>query len=124
VPSADAFADLEADLARFFTFMQNDLVARGIRSLIAESQLDSEFRSKFYCRVHDVRCAAVRHILDHGRALGQFRTDVDEFVVAHMIHGAFWYRFLSGSKRACNAAYARDVVELLRRGLEVPRKRK
>ncbi len=121
VPSADAFADLEADLARYFAFMRNDLVAKGVRSLIAEAQLDDEFKDKFYDRVHDVRCSAVRRILDHGRALGQFRADIDEFVVAHVIHGAFWYRFLSGSERAYDDRYAREVVALLRQGLEVSR---
>jgi AcrR family transcriptional regulator len=118
VPSADAFADLEADLARFFAFMRNDLVAKGVRSLIAEAQLDPEFRAKLYDGVHHVRCEALRRILRHGCALGQFRRDLDEDVLAHVIHGAFWYRFLSGTRQLYDDGYARDVVALLRPGIE------
>jgi AcrR family transcriptional regulator len=121
VPSTDAFADLEADLARFFAFMRNDLVAKGVRSLIAEAQLDTEFRQKLYERVHRVRCEALRRVLRHGYALGQFRNDLDEDALAHLIHGAFWYRFLSGTKYQADDAYARDVVGLLRPGLELRR---
>ena len=114
VPSQDAFADLEADLTRFFAFMQNETVARGVRSLIAEAQFDFDFRAKFYERVHSVRCIALRRVLRHGVALGQFRSDFDEEVLTHIIHGAFWYRFLSGTKMPLDGAYARDVVGILR----------
>lgn len=119
VPSADAFADLEADLARFFAFMRNELVAKGVRSLIAEAQLDADFRSKMYERVHRVRCEALRRVLRHGYALGQFRPDLDEDALAHVIHGAFWYRFLSGTKYPYDDTYARTVVALLRPALEI-----
>lgn len=122
VPSSDAFADLEADLARFFAFMKNELVAKGVRSLIAEAQLDSEFRAKLYERVHGVRCEALRRVLRHGYELGQFRRDLDEDALAHVIHGAFWYRFLSGTKFPFDETYARNVVALLRPALELKRK--
>jgi AcrR family transcriptional regulator len=118
VPSADAFADLEADLAKFFAFMRNDLVSRGVRSLIAEAQLDADFRIKLYEGVHRVRCEALRRVFRHGVALGQFRNDLDEDALAHVIHGAFWYRFLSGTKFAFDDDYAQKVVQLLRPGLE------
>ena len=118
VASADAFADLEADLARFFAFMRNDLVAKGVRSLIAEAQLDPEFKQKLYENVHRVRCEALRRIFRHGYALGQFREDLDEDALAHIIHGAFWYRFLSGTKYPYDEEYARNIVAILRPGLE------
>lgn len=118
VASADAFADLEADLQRFFAFMRNDLVAKGVRSLIAEGQLDADFRRKLYENVHRVRCEALRRIFRHGYALGQFRQDLDEDALAHVIHGAFWYRFLSGTTFAYDDTYAGNVVALLRPGIE------
>jgi AcrR family transcriptional regulator len=118
VASADAFADLEADIARFFKFMSNELVAKGVRSLIAEAQLDPEFRTKLYERVHRIRCEALRRVFRHGFALGQFRPDVDTDTLAHMIHGAFWYRFLSGTKYQADDAYARNVVAIIRPGIE------
>lgn len=119
VPSADAFADLEADLSRFFAFMRNPLIAKGVRSLIAEAQLDPEFRQQLYERVHRVRCEALRRVFRHGYEMGQFRRDLDEDALAHVIHGAFWYRFLSGTKFACDDGYAKTIVALLRPGLEL-----
>ncbi len=118
VASADAFADLETDLTRFFAFMRNELVGKGVRSLIAEAQFDADFRSKLYNNVHRVRCEGLRRIFQHGRSLGQFRSDLDEDALAHVIHGAFWYRFLSGTKFPADDAYAKTVVALLRPGIE------
>ncbi|MEQ1649859.1 MAG: TetR/AcrR family transcriptional regulator [Hyphomicrobiaceae bacterium] len=118
VPSQDAFEDLEADLVRFFAFMQNDTISRGVRSLVAEALFDAEFRCKLYERVHAVRCTALRRVFRHGVELAQFRSDFDEDALAHMIHGAFWYRFLSGTKMPLDAAYARSVVSMLRPFLE------
>lgn len=118
LPSADAFADLEDDLARFFTVMQNPTVEKAIRSLIAEAQHDPLFRAKFYGTVWKVRCEAMRRVLHHGVAMGQIRDDLDMDAVAHVIHGAFWYRLLSGTRFAYDRAFARNVVALLRPGME------
>jgi AcrR family transcriptional regulator len=112
--SDDAFADLEQDLARFFAFMGNPAIAKGVRSLIVEAQLDDDFRQKLYDRVHRVRCEALRRAFRHGIDLGQIRSDLDFDSLAHLIHGAFWYRFLSGTACKPDAAYARDIVTLLR----------
>lgn len=117
--SQDAFADLEADLNRFFVFMSDELIAKGVRSLIAEAQLDEDFKKKLYANVHRVRCEALRRIFRHGYELGQFRSDLDEDALAHIIHGAFWYRFLSGTKYKYDKAYATTIVALLRPALEV-----
>ena len=117
LPSPDAFADLEDDLRRFYAIMRNDLIAKGMRSMIAEAQLDAEFREKFYDRVARVRCEALRRIFRHGVSIGQFRTDLDEETLAHVVHGAFWYRLLSGTKYAYDDDYAHKVVELLRSGM-------
>jgi AcrR family transcriptional regulator len=120
LPSADAFADLEDDLKRFYALMTNEMVAKGLRSLIAEAQWDNDFRAKFYAQVMRVRCEAIRRIFHHGQSLGQFRPDLDEDALAHLIHGAFWYRFLSGTQHKLDAAYAAAVVSLLRPGIEPP----
>jgi AcrR family transcriptional regulator len=119
IQSADAFADLEQDLVRFFEFMATPLVAKGVRSLIAEAQLDDGFRLRLYENVHRVRCEALRRAFRHGIALEQFRDDLDFDALAHMIHGAFWYRFLSGTVYKADPDYARQIVTLLRPGIEV-----
>lgn len=117
IASQDAFADLEHDLTRFFAFMSDPLVEKGVRSLIAEAQLDATFRRNLYDRVHRVRCEALRRVFRHGIALGQFRDDLDFDALAHVIHGAFWYRFLSGTTFKADPDYARNVVALLKSGI-------
>jgi AcrR family transcriptional regulator len=119
IQSDDAFADIEQDIARFFAVMNRPLIAKGMRSLIAEAQLDEEFRRKLYDNVHRVRCEALRRAFRHGIALGQMRDDIDFDALAHMIHGAFWYRFLSGTGFKADPAYARNIVALLRPGMAV-----
>lgn len=118
LPSPDAFADLEDDLKRFFAIMRNDLIAKGLRSMIAEAQLDAEFKDKFYARIARVRCEALRRIFRHGWAIGQFRDDIDADSLAHVIHGAFWYRLLSGTTHSYDDAYAHNIVQLLKPGIE------
>jgi AcrR family transcriptional regulator len=117
VPSPDAFADLEHDLARYFAFMRNALVVKGVRSLIAEAQFDDAFREKLYASVLRVRCDALRRVFRHGIALGQMRDDLDFEAVAHVIHGALWYRMLSGTTYAYDDDYAAKLVALLRPGM-------
>lgn len=117
LPSGDVFADLERDLSRYFTVLQHEMVSKGIRSLVAEAQLDDSFRAKFYDAVWRKRCEAVHAILRHGVALGQIRPDVDVETVAHVIHGASWYRMLSGTSRPFDVGYAQRVVALLRDGI-------
>lgn len=117
IQTADAFADLEHDISRFFAFMGDPLIAKGLRSLIAEAQHDEEFRRRMYEQVHRVRCEALRRAFRHGIALGQFRQDVDFDALAHVIHGTFWYRFLSGTVFKADPEYARNIVALLRPGI-------
>jgi AcrR family transcriptional regulator len=121
IQSNDAFADLEQDIARFFAFMTTPLIAKGVRSLIAEAQLDDDFRHRLYDNVHRVRCDALRRAFQHGVDLGQFRDDLDFDVLAHVIHGAFWYRFLSGTAFKADPPYAGSLVALLRPALANPR---
>jgi AcrR family transcriptional regulator len=114
LPSSDAFADLQDDLVRYFALMRNEMLSKGVRSLIAEAQLDNDFRTKLYANVLRVRCEALRRIFKHGVSIGQFRADLDEDALSHMIHGAFWYRFLSGTALAYDDDYAAKIVAFLR----------
>lgn len=124
LPSGDAFADLEDDLRAYFALLRQGLVGKGVRSLIAEAQLDAEFRARLYAAVWKVRCEGVHALLRHGQALGQIRADLDLTLTAHLIHGAAWYRLLSGSSMPLDDQYARDVVALLRPSLSAPRRAK
>jgi len=124
LPSGDVFTDLEADLIRYFALLRHEMVSKGVRSLVAEAQLDDAFRAKFYAAVWKVRCEAVHRILKHGVASGQIRGDVEVEAVAHLIHGASWYRMLSGTTRPFDDAFARTVVALPKSGLapQVPKR--
>jgi AcrR family transcriptional regulator len=121
IQSDDAFDDLEQDIGRFFAFMSTPLIAKGVRSLIAEAQLDDTFRRRLYENVHRVRCEALRRAFRHGIAKGQFRDDLDFDALAHLIHGAFWYRYLSGTDLKADPAYAHQIVAMLRPAIALPR---
>lgn len=113
-PSGDAFADLESLLRRFFNATRIPAVGRTVRSLIAEAQLDPEFRKKFYGLFVSTRRSMMRQVLETGLASGQFRRDVDIELVLDIIYGAFWYRLLSGTADAIDDAFAGSLVDILR----------
>lgn len=122
-PSAltgDAFADLEAALARLFEIMADDQVSRSVRSFIAEAQFDPAFRATFYQAFVSRRHAFFGGILERGVAAGQLRSDLDIEGTMDIILGAFWFRLLSGGPRPLDREYARLIVGLLRPGLARP----
>ena len=114
VPTGDAFSDLECLLRRFFDATRIPAVGRTVRSLIAEAQLDPEFRVKFYGLFVSTRRSMMRKVLEGGSASGQFRRDVDIGLVLDVIYGAFWYRLLSGTADSIDDAFAHGLVEMLR----------
>lgn len=113
----NAFADLEALLRSFFAITRIPAVRKTIRSLIAEAQLDPEFRAKFYGVFVSTRRAMIRESISRGIAAGQFRTDLDVEVLIDLIYGAFWYRLLSGTVDDIDDAFARGLVATLRPGM-------
>lgn len=119
-PSGDAFTDLESLLRRFFDATRIPAVGRTVRSLIAEAQLDPEFRAKFYGLFVLTRRSMMRQVLEGGLTSGQFRREVDVDLVLDIIYGAFWYRLLSGTEDAIDDAFARRLVEMLRPVLTAP----
>jgi AcrR family transcriptional regulator len=121
IPSGDVFADLGDDLDRYYTLIRQSMVSKGVRSLIAEAQLDDAFRKKLYDQVWKLRCERVHQILRHGQQLGQVRTDIALPNVAHLIHGSAWYRLLSGTTMPLDTAFAHDVIALLRPGIAASR---
>lgn len=112
-PTGDALADLATMLDRFFEATQAPAVGRTIRGLVAEAQLDPEFRAEFYARFVSVRRAMMREAITAGIASGQLRPDADVETVLDLIYGAFWYRLLSGSSEPLDATFARAVLAAL-----------
>ena len=113
-PTQDAFLELRGLLETFFEPLREHRVDKGLRSLIAEAQFDPPFRSKFHTVFVATRRALMRQSLEHGMALGQVRADADLEFVLDVLYGAFWYRLLSGTTAPLDAAFAHDLVELVR----------
>lgn len=113
-PTDDAFDDLEDFLRRLFQSVHAPLVRRTMQGLLAEAQLDPEFRLKFYGVFVASRRTLFKQVLRHGVALGQFRSDLDIETMIDLLNGAFWYRLLSGGEDELDDAFAAALVRTLR----------
>lgn len=116
IPSGDVFADIEDLLRRVVILNSNELVARGLRSLVAEAQLDPEFRKRFHEEFILQRRAQLSEIIVRGITLGQIRQDVDVELTIDMLYGALWSRLLSGAPPSA-PDYVQNLIGLVRPGL-------
>ena len=119
-PTDDAFGDLEDFLKQLFRSVNAPLVRRTMQGLLAEAQLDPEFRLKFYGVFVASRRTLFKQVLRRGIALGQFRADLDVETMIDLLNGAFWYRLLSGSEEDLDDAFAASLVRNLKPSIEVP----
>lgn len=117
-PTEDALGDLEDFLRQLFASVGAPLVRRTMQGLLAEAQLDPEFRLKFYGVFVASRRTIFRQVLRHGVALGQFRSDLDIETMIDLLNGAFWYRLLSGGEEELDDAFAASLVTTLKPALE------
>jgi len=122
-PTDDAFDDLEDFLRQLFASVGTPLVRRTMQGLLAEAQLDPEFRLKFYGVFVASRRTLFKQALNHGISLGQFRSDLDVETTIDLLNGAFWYRLLSGDEEDLDAAFAADLIKTLRPSLQALRQR-
>jgi AcrR family transcriptional regulator len=120
IPSGDVFADIEDLLRRIIVLNSNELVARGLRSLVAEAQLDPEFRKRFHDEFIQQRRAQLREILQHGIALNQIRADLDVELTIDMLYGVLWSRLLSGAAPSA-PEYVSNLIALVRPGMAARR---
>ncbi len=112
-PTDDALGDLEDFLRRLFQSVSAPLVRRTMQGLLAEAQLDADFRIKFYGVFVASRRTLFRQVLRHGVGLGQFRADLDVETTIDMLNGAFWYRLLSGDEEDLDDAFAAALMRTL-----------
>jgi AcrR family transcriptional regulator len=122
-PTDDAFDDLEDFLRQLFASVGAPLVRRTMQGLLAEAQLDPDFRLKFYGVFVASRRTMFKQALRHGIALGQFRADLDVETIIDLLNGAFWYRLLSGGEEDLDAKFAADLINTLRPALEAKRQK-
>jgi hypothetical protein len=114
------FADLVMFLERMFIATANPVANRALRCFIAESQHDETFRPKFYELFLAGRRKTLSEVLDHGKAIGQIRRDIENEIVADLLYGAFSARLITGHA-PLDRVFAERLIATLRPALEVPR---
>ncbi len=118
-PSDDALVDIEDHLKRLFRVHRSRTTAQGFRALIAEAQLDPQFRQKFGDRFLSLRRSYLSELIEHGVETGQFNADADVDLVVDMLLGAFWYRLLAADRDPYNDAFAENLIGLVKPYLEL-----
>ena len=113
-PTGDVPRDLEALLRAFFANVRVPTVTKTLTGLIAEAQVDPEFRAKFYATFISTRRTMMRDLLKAGVASGQFHAGLDVELALDLIYGAFWYRLLSGTAAPLDDAFAATLCRTLR----------
>lgn len=85
-----------------------------LSGLTAEAQLDPEFAHQFQQAFIVPRKKALITLLQRGVQRGELEPDTNLDVLADLIYGAKWYRFLL-YPAPLDAAFAKDIVELILR---------
>jgi AcrR family transcriptional regulator len=116
-PTDDALADIEDFLKSYFASVRAPLVRRAMQGLLAEAQLDADFRLRFYGVFVASRRTIFRQLLRNGIRLGQIRADLDVEMTIDLLNGAFWYRLLSGAEDEIDDAFAEGLMRTLRPSL-------
>lgn len=111
--TGSAITDLRALLRQLLSALHDPTVAKTLRGLIAEAQIDDEFRRKFHEAFVAPRNKVIRDVLERGLASGEFRANLDLDITLDVIHGAWWYRLLSGSTPFLDAAYMDSIVDMI-----------
>ena len=99
---------LEAFLNKVFRELEED--GQAVRSLIAEAQVDDDFRANLDQRFARPRSQIVLEILKHGASTGELPEELDVELIAELIHGAYWYRLIVG--RPLDGEFAKRLVNV------------
>lgn len=113
MPTEDSFADLVDHLVRMFTTTMHPAANRMLRCFIAEAQHDEAFRPRFFELFLAGRRRSMFEVFEHGKAMGQMRSDLDNELFADIIHGAFSSRMMTGHAPV-DRAFAEQLVAALK----------
>jgi AcrR family transcriptional regulator len=105
-------AELGTFLNDSATLMRFPGVVPVLRSVMAEAQRDSDFRSRFQEGFLNKRRAALETILDRAEARGDRPTHLTAELTADLVFGLIWYRVLA-TERLLEAADVAAVQHLL-----------
>lgn len=114
VPFSDT-GSLEGDLLAYFEHSFAGLRGKAgtaLSGLAAEAQLDPEFAHEFQRMFIVPRKKALVALLQRGVQRGELAHETNLEVLADLIYGAKWYRFLL-YPAPLDAAFAREIVELI-----------
>ena len=107
--------DLTAFLTDTFAGLADEGLAGRLRQIVAAAQQD-EHVAHVLADFTAVRRAALRAILERGRASGELAPDADLDMLADMVYGVLYYRLLVGHAPLDAAAARSLAAELTRSG--------
>jgi AcrR family transcriptional regulator len=116
VPFSDT-GSLEGDLLTYFALSFAGLQGKSgtvLNGLAAEAQLDPEFAHEFQQTFIVPRKQELIALLQRGVQRGELTPDTNLDVLADLIYGAKWYRFLL-YPAPLDDAFAREIVSLILR---------
>jgi AcrR family transcriptional regulator len=116
VPERDTgsfIGDLAAFLTDSFAGLENVGYAGRLRQIVAEAQHD-EHVARVLADFTAVRRAALRALLEHGRAGGELAADADLDMLVDMAYGVLYYRLLVGHAPLDETAARSLAAELTR----------
>lgn len=114
VPFSDT-GSLEGDLLAYFELSFPGLQGKAgtvLSGLVAEAQLDPEFANEFQRTFIVPRKEALVVLLQRGVQRGELTPDTNLEVLADLIYGAKWYRFLL-YPAPLDDEFAREIVKLI-----------
>jgi AcrR family transcriptional regulator len=117
VPARDTGSftgDLRAFLTDSFAGLENEVIADRLRQIVAEAQHD-EHVARVLADFTAARRAALRTLLERGRAAGELAADADLGMLVDMVYGVLWYRLLVRHAPLDEKAARSLAAELTRR---------
>jgi AcrR family transcriptional regulator len=112
-------ADLRAFLLASFALARQPQLQEIMRAMMAEAQIDPEFRQRFRERFLQRRRDALGIIVDRARARGDMPAGISPGTVADIIFGAIWYRVLA-THQPLDRRLADELVTVLTEPLTTP----
>lgn len=88
-----------------------------LRFLMAQAQLDEEFRTRFRDNLVERRRDVLRSIFQDAIDRGEMDSDQNLDILVDMIFGAMWYRLLVGH-RSMNRSFADDLTHAILRSMK------
>jgi AcrR family transcriptional regulator len=116
VPEADTGNlrdDLAALISASFTGARSPTTAPVLGSLVREAAHDAHL-ARMMGEFTAIRRAALREVLERGRARGELADDADLDLIVDQVYGVLWYRLLVGHAELGTAAAERLATTLTR----------